>query len=572
MSFKEMNLSPRILDALSQANYTEPTPIQAQAIPPILEGKDLLGNAQTGTGKTAAFAVPVIQLLVNGQPTAGKTPIRALVLTPTRELAMQIYESFQAYSRFTRLKSCVVFGGVSQVPQVKKLQRGVDILIATPGRLGDLMNQGHIKLDRVSYFVLDEADRMLDMGFIADVRRILTRMPQQKQTLLFSATMPPEIKHLADELLHEPVQVSITPEAPTVDKIDQKLCYVDKANKRELLLHLLKDDQLRSVLVFTRTRHGADRVVRELETGGIAAAAIHSDKSQGARQSALNSFKRGAVRVLVATDIASRGIDIHELSCVVNYDLPDTAETYVHRIGRTGRAGQGGVAISFCCIDEKGDLNAIQKLLGKKLPVIEDHPFPMLIVTPTPKAGKGGRPRQQGRQGAGSFGARKPFEGAPRPRVQREDGPQRPRVQREDGSREGQRRDARPWQPREEGAQRPRPQREGAARPRVQREDGARDGQRRDARPPWQSREDGAQRPRQQRDGGFRPKSSRGEEGFRPKPQREEGSRDARDTRPRQPRSEGAREGGNTRNHAPARPKFVSKKDNGRSTKPNQRV
>lgn len=400
MSFQELNLNPRILDALSKANYAQPTPIQAQAIPAILQGRDLLGNAQTGTGKTAAFAVPVIQLLMNQPVRAGKTPIRALVLTPTRELALQIFESFQAYARFTRLKACVVFGGVSQVPQVKKLQRGVDILVATPGRLGDLMNQGYIRLDQVSHFVLDEADRMLDMGFIGDVRKILAKMPQSKQTLLFSATMPQEIKHLADELLTDPEHVQIAPEAPTVEKIEQRLCYVDKANKRALLLHLLQDESLRSVLVFTRTRHGADRVVKELEAGGVRSAAIHSDKSQTARQNALSGFKRGDVRVLVATDIASRGIDIEELSCVINYDLPDAPETYVHRIGRTGRAGMEGIAISFCCVDEKKELLGIQRMLGGKIPVADDHPYPMLVTTPTPKAGKGRPSASAPRQGA----------------------------------------------------------------------------------------------------------------------------------------------------------------------------
>jgi ATP-dependent RNA helicase RhlE len=387
MDFKDLNISQRILDALEKENYKQPTPIQEQAIPPVLEGRDLLGCAQTGTGKTAAFAVPILQLL--SKQTAERTEprrIRSLILTPTRELALQIYESFHAYGRYTRLHACVIFGGVSQKMQVEKLIRGVDILVATPGRLNDLMNQGYINLDHVKIFVLDEADRMLDMGFIADVKKIVAKIPRQKQTLLFSATMPPEIEEMVNNILVDPVKVTITPPATTVEAITQSVYFVDKGNKAKLLIHLLNNPEIRSALVFTRTKHGADRVVKELEKAKISAQSIHGNKSQLARQTALGSFKNGTIRVLVATDIAARGIDIEELSCVFNYDLPEVPETYVHRIGRTGRAGMSGIAVSFCCIDEKNDLKNIQKLIGKTIPVVEDHPFPMLITTPTPKS------------------------------------------------------------------------------------------------------------------------------------------------------------------------------------------
>lgn len=387
MNFKDLKIAPKILDALAKENYVSPTPIQEQAIPPVLAGRDLLGCAQTGTGKTAAFAVPILQLL--GERignTAEPRKIRSLILTPTRELALQIYESFHAYGRYTRLHACVVFGGVSQKMQVEKLRRGVDILVATPGRLNDLINQGYIDLKDVEIFVLDEADRMLDMGFIADVKKVIAKIPQKKQTLLFSATMPPEIAQMVNSILVDPVKVTITPPATTVDAIEQSLYFVDKVNKPKLLIHLLKDPSIRSALVFTRTKHGADRVVKELDRAKISAQSIHGNKSQNARQTALNSFKNGTIRVLVATDIAARGIDIEELSCVFNYDLPEVPETYVHRIGRTGRAGMSGIAISFCCIDEKGNLKDILKLIGKTIPVVEDHPFPMLITTPTPKS------------------------------------------------------------------------------------------------------------------------------------------------------------------------------------------
>jgi len=386
MEFRELSIHPIILKALSQAGYATPTPIQEQAIPSVLSGRDLLGCAQTGTGKTAAFAVPVLQILGSRIAKPGSVrPIRALVLTPTRELALQIYESFCAYGKFTYLRAGVIFGGVSQGPQEQALRRGIDILVATPGRLNDLINQGLVNLSQVEILTLDEADRMLDMGFIHDVKRILARIPEKKQTLFFSATMPPEIADLSSSLLKDPVKVTITPVASTVDLISQSVYFVDKVNKRSLLLHLLKDDAIQSALVFTRTKHGADRVVRELVNGGINALAIHGDKSQASRQQALSSFKAKTTRVLVATDIAARGLDIDELSHVINFDMPDVPETYVHRIGRTGRAGHTGIALSFCDIEEKPMLSQIERLTKKKVPVVADHPYPMMVLVPPPK-------------------------------------------------------------------------------------------------------------------------------------------------------------------------------------------
>lgn len=387
MQFNELNLIPPILKALEQENYTSPTPIQQQAIPPILSGKDLLGCAQTGTGKTAAFAIPTLQLL-HKNPRAGRRNIRALVITPTRELALQIYENFCAYGKHLPLKCAVIFGGVSQKPQEVALQKGVDILVATPGRLNDLMQQKLIDLKNVELLILDEADRMLDMGFIHDVKKIIAKTPSQRQTLLFSATMPGAIAQMADSILRNPVKVAITPVSSTVDAIGQSLYFVDKSNKKDLLLHLLKDKSIESVIVFTRTKHGADRLVRHLTKAQISAKAIHGDKSQGARQTALQHFKNRTLRVLVATDIAARGIDIDELSHVINYELPNIPETYVHRIGRTGRAGQSGVAISLCDFDEKPYLADIEKLIGKRIPVIKDHPYPMQQTAPTPKEAK----------------------------------------------------------------------------------------------------------------------------------------------------------------------------------------
>lgn len=378
MSFRELNIIPPICKALERENYTTPTPIQEQAIPPILAGRDLQGCAQTGTGKTAAFAVPILQLL-NGREGAPRR-IRSLILTPTRELAIQIYESFRTYGRFTGLRTCVVYGGVSQRPQEEALKKGVDILVATPGRLGDLMRQRLVDLRHVEILTLDEADRMLDMGFIHDVKRIIAKTPEEKQTLFFSATMPPEIVSLTRSMLKNPAKVTIAPESPAVDIIQQSVYYVDKPNKRNLLLYLLKDASIVSALVFTRTKHGADRVARELVKKKIDAQAIHGDKSQGSRQKALRDFKNKTTRVLVATDIAARGLDIDELSHVINFDLPDVPETYIHRIGRTGRAGHSGISISFCDQEERKSLRSIEKLCHKAIDVVEDHPFHLELI------------------------------------------------------------------------------------------------------------------------------------------------------------------------------------------------
>lgn len=376
MTFKELNLIAPILDALGSEGYTQPTPVQEESIPIILDQKDLLGCAQTGTGKTAAFAVPILQLLSAPPIDNSHKTIKALILTPTRELAIQIGESFAAYGKHLRLKHLVIFGGVSQHAQVKALHAGVDILVATPGRLLDLMDQKYISLKDIKIFVLDEADRMLDMGFIHDVKKTVARLPVKRQTLFFSATMPPEIQKLANTILVNPEKVEVTPVSTTAEKIDQHILYVDKKDKKKLLAFILKDKSIERALVFTRTKHGADKVVKDLYRDGIRAEAIHGNKSQNARQRALNNFKTGEIRVLVATDIAARGIDIDSLSHVINFDLPEIPETYVHRIGRTGRAGAAGISLSFCDEEEKDDLKAIQKLIGMQIPVVEGHPFP----------------------------------------------------------------------------------------------------------------------------------------------------------------------------------------------------
>ncbi|MBI5916601.1 MAG: DEAD/DEAH box helicase [Bacteroidetes bacterium] len=377
MTFQELNLIEPLLRALKDEGYDTPTPIQQQSIPHALTGRDLLACAQTGTGKTAAFALPILQRLHEknaGQPSKN---IKSLILTPTRELAIQIGESFTAYGRHLPLRNMVVFGGVSQKPQEDDLRRGVDILVATPGRLLDLMNQGLISLQQLEIFVLDEADRMLDMGFIHDVRRVIKALPERRQTLFFSATMPPEIAKLAHDILSDPLKVAVTPISSTVELIDQHIFFVDKNRKKNLLLHLLESPDITSALVFTRTKHGANRVAQDLVKAGVHAMAIHGNKSQAARQNALSNFKTGDIRVLVATDIAARGIDLEELSHVVNYDLPNIPETYVHRIGRTGRAGASGVAFSFCDEEEKPYLRDIQRLIDKKIPVVNEHPFPL---------------------------------------------------------------------------------------------------------------------------------------------------------------------------------------------------
>ncbi|MEN0056642.1 MAG: DEAD/DEAH box helicase, partial [Mucilaginibacter sp.] len=378
---ENLKLIEPLLKALKTEGYTTPTPIQAQAIPIILKHQDLLGCAQTGTGKTAAFALPILHLLHQDRIAhKEQKTIKALILTPTRELAIQIGDSFTAYGKHTGLKNLVIFGGVSQNPQVDALRRGVDILIATPGRLLDLMNQRFVHLDHVKMLVLDEADRMLDMGFVHDVKKIISKVPAKRQTLFFSATMPKEIQQLADTILTNPEKVEVTPVSSTADTIQQSLFYVDKNDKKSLLIHILKDKNIKTVLVFTRTKHGADRVVKDLNRVGITAEAIHGNKSQNARQRALTNFKNRTTRVLIATDIAARGIDIDELTHVINYEIPNIPETYVHRIGRTGRAGANGIALSFCDEDEIEFLKDIHKLIAKEIPVEDAHPYPLSPV------------------------------------------------------------------------------------------------------------------------------------------------------------------------------------------------
>lgn len=377
MLFEDLNLITPIKKAVKDEGYVEPTPIQEASIPSILEGKDFLGCAQTGTGKTAAFAIPILQILCGKQKVIkGPKNIKALILAPTRELAIQIGESFESYGKYMNLTSTVIFGGVSQKKQTDALKDGVDILIATTGRLLDLMQQRFINIHHVEMFVLDEADRMLDMGFLRDVKKIIAQLPKIRQTMLFSATMPGEISKLVDNILVNPVKVAVTPVSSTIDLIEQAVYFVDKKDKKSLLIHLLKDKSIVSALVFSRTKHGANKITKDLNNEGIEAQAIHGNKSQSARQLALNNFKQGITRVLVATDIAARGIDVDELSHVINYDLPNIPETYVHRIGRTGRAGLGGVALSFCDVEEKPFLKDIEKVISKSIPVIEDHPYP----------------------------------------------------------------------------------------------------------------------------------------------------------------------------------------------------
>ena len=403
--FTDLKIIKPILDALNSEGYTKPTPIQQQAIPFILEGRDMLGCAQTGTGKTAAFAIPMLQTLA--KPThmesRGQRPIRALILTPTRELAIQIQESFDAYGRNLRLKNLVIFGGVNQHAQVEGLKRGVDILVATPGRLLDLMSQGYVRLNEIEIFVLDEADRMLDMGFVHDVIKVITKLPVQRQTLLFSATMPAEIQSLASNILRNPEKVEVTPVSSTADTIKQSLYFVEKQNKKSLLQYILEDQSIETALVFMRTKHGADKVVKDLQRIGISAEAIHGNKSQNARQRALTNFKNRETRILVATDIAARGIDVDELSHVINYELPEVPETYVHRIGRTGRAGLNGISFSFCAADETADLQQIHKLIGKQIPVQQDHPYHTVftghVARPAPGSNRqGNRPQQNNNQ------------------------------------------------------------------------------------------------------------------------------------------------------------------------------
>ena len=402
MTFNELNLSAPVLRAVAQAGYESPSPIQAAAIPPVLAGRDLMGCAQTGTGKTAAFALPMLDRLTASAPRK-KGAIRALILTPTRELALQIGESFEAYGKYLTLRSTVIFGGVGQAPQVAALKKGVDILIACPGRLNDLVGQGLLDLSNIEIFVLDEADRMLDMGFVHDVKKVIAKLPRQRQNLMFSATMPKEIEQLAAGILHDPAFVKVDPVSSTVDRIQQSLYFVEKGNKKFLLPWLIKNLQppVVNALVFSRTKHGADKIAKDLNKQGIPAAAIHGNKSQTARVTALEDFKAGKTRVLVATDIAARGIDISELSHVFNYDLPEVPETYVHRIGRTARAGADGTAVSFCAPEEKEYLAGIEKLNRRQIPVVSGHPWdgvPAPVKAAPPVRGK--KPKAEAEQPA----------------------------------------------------------------------------------------------------------------------------------------------------------------------------
>ena len=374
MDFTSLNLSQPLLDALDEIGYVTPTPIQSQAIPDLIKGRDMLGCAQTGTGKTAAFALPILDA-ISQNPWKGSRRIRALMLCPTRELASQIHDNIEQYARYLDIRSMAMFGGVSQRPQVKILRRGVDILVATPGRLLDLISQGHVNLSSVQFLVLDEADRMLDMGFIRDIRKILAQIPKKRQNLLFSATIPSSIAELSRDMLYNPVSISITPESTTVEAIEQSLMFVMRSDKRGLLTHIIKEGRPEKVLVFGRTKHGCNRIVRQLGQDGIEALAIHGNKSQGAREKSLHRFRNGSLQVLVATDVASRGIDVSDISHVINLDLPNEPEVYVHRIGRTGRAGQGGIAIAFCDENEGEYLRGIEKIIRQVIPVDEEHPF-----------------------------------------------------------------------------------------------------------------------------------------------------------------------------------------------------
>ncbi len=402
MTFKDLSIAPAILKALETKGYTKPTPIQEKAIPLLLAGRDLLGCAQTGTGKTAAFAIPILQhLYADASTKSGPRKIKALVVTPTRELAIQIDDNFTEYGQNTHLKNTVIFGGVKQGKQTEKLKRGVDILVATPGRLLDLMQQGYISLKDIDYFVLDEADQMLDMGFIHDIKRLLAKLPNKRQSLFFSATMPKNILELSQTILHNQAEVSVKPEQATAEKVSQAIYFVKKGDKSKLLIDLIHENEGASTLVFSRTKHGADKVVRTLEKAGIKAAAIHGNKSQNARQRALGAFKDGALNILIATDIAARGIDVSELALVVNYDLPNIPETYVHRIGRTGRAKASGIALSFCDSVERAYLISIEKLIRQKIPVVQEHAYvdETVGITAKPKQNSGNRQRRNSNQG-----------------------------------------------------------------------------------------------------------------------------------------------------------------------------
>lgn len=507
-TFTDLGLIEPILKALETEGYTHPTPIQAQAIPHLISGRDLLGCAQTGTGKTAAFAIPILQELQSKEPKS-KRAIRTLILTPTRELAIQIGESFTAYGRNLQLKHTVIFGGVGQKPQTDALHRGVDIVVATPGRLLDLMQQGFVHLNDLEIFVLDEADRMLDMGFIHDVKKVIAKLPQKRQTLFFSATMPPEIAKLANSILTDPIKVEVAPVSSTADTIDQRIFFVDRTDKNKLLLSLLEGETIREALIFTRTKHGANKVAKVLTQAGHASEAIHGNKSQSARQNALKGFKEGKLRALVATDIAARGIDIDGLTHVINFDLPNVPETYVHRIGRTGRAGASGKALSFCDHEEKEYLRDITRLIKRDIPVVTDHPFVMVggPKKAEPEVREPRQPRGPGRGGRQGQGQRQ----SQAPRVQG-DGQRQPqgRNQRRGGDRDQPRRDDRV--PREQRPQQPPAERPVGADQSRGEQPARRDDRQRNDRRPHQG-----QRPRQ--------------EG-----QRRDGQRDGRTQDQRQPR------------------------------------
>ncbi|MBK8338658.1 MAG: DEAD/DEAH box helicase [Flavobacteriales bacterium] len=479
-TFNDLGLIEPILKALHEEGYTEPTPIQAQAIPHLIKGRDLLGCAQTGTGKTAAFAIPILQELHEKAPQA-KRAIRTLILTPTRELAIQIGESFAAYGRNLQVRHTVIFGGVGQKPQTDALQRGVDIVVATPGRLLDLMGQGYVHLNGLEIFVLDEADRMLDMGFIHDVKKVIAKLPQKRQTLFFSATMPPEIAKLANSILTDPIKVEVAPQSTTAETIDQHLFYVDRTDKNKLLIHLLQGDTIREALIFTRTKHGANKVAKILTQSGFAAEAIHGNKSQTARQAALKNFKDGKLRALVATDIAARGIDIDGLTHVINFDIPNIPETYVHRIGRTGRAGASGKALSFCDHEEKEFLRDITRLIKRDIPVVTEHPF-VMVGGPKKAEPEIREPRQPRGPGRGQSQGQRRDDRGPRngQRHPGQDGGRRHGTPGRTDQRPA-RQDDRPAQPQRAAQGQPRPQRDDRLRdqrPREQRPQGDRQGQR----------------------------------------------------------------------------------------------
>ncbi|MBW2960494.1 DEAD/DEAH box helicase [Mesonia aestuariivivens] len=397
MTFKELGIIEPILKALAEKGYTQPTPIQAQAIPVLLAGKDLLGSAQTGTGKTAAFTIPILQHLAEGAPPKKQRKIQVLIITPTRELAIQIDDNVKAYAKYTDIRSAVIFGGVKQASQVRTLKNGVDVLTATPGRLLDLINQGFVSLKNVNHFVLDEADQMLDMGFVHDIKKLLKKLPQERQSLFFSATMPKSIIDLSKQILGNFERVNIAPQQTTAERVDQAIYFVPKKNKTKLLVHLLKTEPFETVLVFSRTKHGANKIVKKLSQAGIQSAAIHGNKSQNQRQKVLNGFKDGKINVLVATDIAARGIDVSQLSLVVQFDLPNIAETYVHRIGRTGRAKASGSAIAFCDQDERSYLKSIEKLIEQRLPVVE-HEFNEEEASVAQESSKPSKPKSRSYQ------------------------------------------------------------------------------------------------------------------------------------------------------------------------------